>query len=140
MVALAAMWLQPVSPLHNAYNQIRVGMNAVQVEEVLERCGWGKYRKPASPGLITGGRDVAKPYFSLFALSGTEILMLGVRMDTLTYQGADGETLTIFWAGKWSDWEHGQPLDGHVAGKEYHSGIGLKLRDWWNRLRRTLHW
>jgi hypothetical protein len=100
LVAFAAIWLQPVSPLRNAYNQIRVGMNGEQVGKVLE------------------GRT--SRIFGAFAAGG----YIG-----LTHQGADGETLTICW-----------DAGGHIVGKEYHSGIEMKLRSLWDRLRGMLHW
>jgi hypothetical protein len=61
---------------------------------------------------------------------------------TLTYFGADGETLTVRWEGRFSRFNHGHGLfaEGHVVGKEYHSHIEAKLRGLWNRLRRMFHW
>jgi hypothetical protein len=128
LVLLVAAWLQPVSPLRNAYNQIRKGMSVVQVEEVLKRCGWSKYRNGGGP---VGGGDPT--YFSLGA--GIERVDF-MPVDTLMYRDASGETLTIHWEGPW-DWDQAQGLSltGHVVGKEYHSGRGL-----WEQLRRMLHW
>jgi hypothetical protein len=126
LVAFVPMWLRPVSPLRDAYNQIRKGMDFVQVTEVLERCGWNKrlYGEAFSIGNSTGAHieTIATP-------------------DTLTYEGADGETLTIRCEGRplfMSAYRY--ILDGHVVGKEYHSGIELKLRSLWDRLRQMLHW
>jgi hypothetical protein len=99
---------QPVSPIRNAFEQIRVGTNVVQVATVLERCGWNKYRKP---GLwLTGGRvpAPADAYCELCLFSGQGIETVS-HHDTLTYQGASGETLTIRWEGP-DDWEHMQRL------------------------------
>jgi hypothetical protein len=137
--ALAAMQLRPVSPLRNAYNQIRRGMNAGQVAEVLERCGWNKYRPPWQ--LSGDWKPVGYVYFSLFGLSGVEFNTRGARVDMLTYQAADGETLTIRWEVP-ADWEDAQLVipEGHVVGKEYQSGFEKKLRALWDRLRGMLHW
>jgi hypothetical protein len=109
LVALAAIWLWPVSPLRNAYNQIREGMRDRQVGEVVERCGCSKYFK--NPGLH--------------------------QLDMLTYQGADGETLTIRFnlEGQRSGMGATHFTDGHVVGKEYHSAFEAKLRGLWELLR-----
>src|SRR5262249_11326264 len=119
LAALAAMWLQPVSPLRTAYNQIRVGMNAAQVAEVLERCGWSRHRTPGP--LTDGGGPLplsSASIFFQFVVSGVEFNKAGERIDMLlTYQGDHGETLTIRWQGQ-SD----GLIEGHVAGKEYQSG------------------
>jgi hypothetical protein len=58
-------------------------------------------------------------------------------INTLTYKGASGETLTIRWDGPFAQ---DLILRGRVVGKEYHSSIAVKLRGWWDRLRRMLHW
>jgi hypothetical protein len=131
LAVIAAIWLWPVSPLRNAYNQIRVDMNAVQVAEVLERCGWSKYR---APGRFTGrGDPVVHAYLSLHYFSGAGIeTESDYYKDTLIYRGADGETLTIRW--------DLLIIGGHVLGKEYDSGIWVKLRGLCDRLRRMLHW
>jgi hypothetical protein len=119
IILVAAMWFRPGSPLHNAYDKIRVGMNVAHVEEVLKRYGLTKYSS-------YGGT-----YFSLEA--GIERVPF-IPADTLMYRDASGETLTIHWLGPW-DWDQAQGLSltGHVVGKEYHSG-------WWDRLTRMLHW
>jgi hypothetical protein len=136
------LWLQPVSPLRNAYNQIRVGMNVAQVAEVLKRCGWSKYDRP----WLLYGRVADHPTDPTYSLVGA-IKAAGMervddmQLDTLMYQGASGETLTIRWEGPW-DWDRVRDLTrrGHVVGKVYDSGIDKKLRDWWDRLRAMLRW
>jgi hypothetical protein len=147
LALLVAAWLQPVSPLRTAYDQIRVGMSAVQVAEVLERCGWRKYPKPVPPELLNlealEGK-VGGTYLSLFGFGFSDTGIRAVNgnyRDILTYQGADGDTLTMIWEGP-VDGDLGPPLfaEGHVIGKEYHSGAELNLRALWDRLRGMLNW
>jgi hypothetical protein len=67
LVAYAAIWLQPVSPIRDAYNQIRVGMNVVQFTEVLERCGWGKYRPPTGSSSFCHLREYSLRWAGMLA-------------------------------------------------------------------------
>jgi hypothetical protein len=130
LVAFGTMQFWPISPTRAVYDHIRVGMNVEQVAEVLEQCGWSQYRSPRLPWdwplLIVAGRGIE-----------TELL-IGPRNygGTLHYEGPGGETLSIRWD---EPWEYDQlrntyVFPGHVVGKEYHSGIELKLRALWDRL------
>src|SRR5262249_31307482 len=107
LAAFVPTWFKPVSPLRDAYNQIREGMNAVQVGELVERCR-SKHRNPG--------------------LTVSQLSIRGATPDRMTYECADGETLTIRWEGPVLGLDRG----GHVVGKEYHSAIEAKLRDWWD--------
>jgi hypothetical protein len=129
LAALVPMWFKPVSPLRNAYDQIHEGMNFVQVSEVLEQCGCSNPRSGLSVSLEIGSTEA-------------QIHILTMP-TTLTYEGADGETLAVRCEGLLIGFEHGQRSfveNGNVVGKEYHSGIELKLRRLWERIRRMLHW
>jgi hypothetical protein len=99
LVALGLVRLQPVSPLSKAFDQIRMGMTVEEVRDTLKRCGCGNYQR-------------------------------GIGIGTDIYAGASGEELTVRWAMP-LDWDHLQALmpPRHVVGKEYHSGIAIKLRD-----------
>jgi hypothetical protein len=76
LVLFVAAWLQPVSPMRNAYDDIRIGMNGEEVAEVLDR--------------------------RLFLGAGADIgANIGGSSRTLTFGGAGREALTIRW-----DWPH----------------------------------
>jgi hypothetical protein len=44
LVDFGGMWLQTLSPLRRAFDEIQVGMTPEQVTEALDRSGWGRVR------------------------------------------------------------------------------------------------
>src|SRR5262249_54404727 len=119
LVAFGAMWLQPVSPLHRAFEEIQVGMTIEQVTKALDRSGW-----------ISGRR-----------VRLTE-MRLGLGEETVVYDGYGGDILSLRWKGPPCTEADTSPLllRGRVIGKEYRSGTAVKTRDLWDSLLRMLHW
>jgi hypothetical protein len=110
LAAFAPTWLQPVSPLHKAFVQIRIGMTAEQVRDTLMRCGCRNYQNCTGIGTenYTGA-------------SGEE---LTIRWE----RPLDWDHLQVLFP------------PGHVVEKEYHSGIAMRLCALWDRLTRMFDW